>query len=179
MAPTMAPRHSSLTFDRSRRPCLTREQQSDLCLWSDSGAKPNFRRSLRERFPSKQRSIYLGSDSRTGDLETSVCDGSDSLRKGTRLQDGAQRGRRPKTELEKGLNSARRCGVVTSSSFEELGSFLSSNKWIHGTTCCCVASGSCVEVFVSTVGPLGVCILVSVMATTAPTSAPSMAPTMT
>ena len=59
-----------------------------------------------------------------------------------------------------------------------LGFFLGSNKWIHGTTCCCVASDSCVEVFVSTVGPLGVCILVSVMATPAPTSATSMAPTM-
>ena len=71
MAPTVAPRHSSLTFDRSRRPCLTRKQQSNLYLWSDSGAgqtSGEIPESLRERFPSKQRSIYLGSDSRTGDL---------------------------------------------------------------------------------------------------------------
>ena len=44
--------------------CLTREQQSNLHLWSDSEAPE----SLRERSPSKQRSKYLGSDSRTGDL---------------------------------------------------------------------------------------------------------------
>ena len=39
-------------------------------------------------------------------------------------------------------------------------------------------SDSCVEMFVSTVGLLRVCIVVSRMATPAPTSAPSMAPTM-
>ena len=43
---------------------------------------------------------------------------------------------------------SRRYGVATSSSFVLLGFFLGSNTWIHGTTCCFVASDSCVEVFV-------------------------------
>ena len=97
----MAPRHSSLTFDRSRRPCLTRKQQSNLYLWSDSGAGQSsgeIPESLRDRFPSKQRSIQ---NRERFPNRTPVCGGSDSLHTGAVPKTEHNEGAVQKTELKK------------------------------------------------------------------------------